>query len=333
MSRNNITLKELAKKLSVSVSTISKALNDSHEISDATKKRIKIVAKQHNYQPNKIALNLKFGKTNTISVVIPSIQNYFFSQVLIGIENVIAKSPYNIIVSITSESFKKETQIVKTLSNGVVDGFIIAVAEETQTTQKFHHFESALANNKPVVMFDRVVKSIDCDKVVVDDFESVFNATKHLINTGKKSIALVSTIPNLSVGKSRTNGYSKALIDASFTPLIIENSKNTIKDTVEKLFLTKSIDAIIAIDEESSLAALKIAKKRNLQIPKQLTIIGYASKKMAENLCPELTTIYQHGFLIGQSCAKMLLERLKNKHKPIHKKIINSTLNIRETCL
>lgn len=333
MSRNNITLKDLAKKLNVSVSTISKALNDSHEISDATKKRIQKVAKKNNYQPNKIALNLKFGKTNIISVIIPSIQNYFFSQVLIGIESIIAKSPYNIIVSISSESSKIETQIVKTLSNGVVDGFIIAVAEETQTTQKFGHFKSALANNKPLVMFDRVVKSIDCDKVVVDDFESVFDATKHLIDIGKKSIALVATIHNLSVGKSRTNGYIKALKEMSFVPLIIENTKNKIYESVENLLLTKKIDAIIAIDEESSLASLKIVKKLNFKIPKQLAIIGYASKTMAANLSPELTTIHQHGFLIGQSCAEMLLKRLKNNHEPMDKKIINSTLNIRETCL
>ncbi len=333
MHRNNITLKELSKKLGLAISTISKALNDSHEISDATKKRIKQVAKQYNYQPNKMARNLKLGKTNTISVVIPSIQNYFFSQVLIGIESIIAPSAYNIIISITSESLQKEAQVFTTLSSSVVDGFIVAVAEETQTTQKFHHFKAALTNNKPIIMFDRVLKSIPCDKVVVNDFESVFNATKHLITKGKNTIALVSTINNLSVGKSRTKGYYKAINTTFHKPIIVTAPKNKIKKTVKKLLSNKTVDAIIAIDEEASLASLKIAKKRNLQIPKQLSIIGYASKTMAKNLCPKLTTINQHGFTIGQDCALLLLDRLKHNDKPMVKKIINATLNIRETCL
>jgi len=334
LSKNNIRLKELAKILDVSISTISKALNDSHEISIKTKQRVHKYAKQYNYKPNKLATNLKSGKTKTIGIIIPSIQNYFFSQVLFGIERIITKSSYNIIISITNESYSKEVNTIKTLSNGVVDGFIVAVAEGTQIKQNFTHFEDALEDNKQIVMFDRVVKSINCDKVVVDDYQAVYNATKYIIEKNHKKIALVTTIENLSVGKLRIEGYKNAIKSSSQVieeSLIIKSSAETIENSIEKLLSNNAIDAIIALDEESSLAALKSAKKRKLQIPNELAIIGYASEKMAKNLTPELTTINQHGVKIGEAAAKMLLNKLKLNIKSIENVIIKSTLNKKMT--
>ena len=209
----NITLKELASILNVSVSTISKALNDSHEISETTKKRIKELAKLHNYQPNRIALGLKSGKTNTIGVIIPSVQNPFFARVLFGIEKVIAQSSYNIIICITNESLEKEVNNINMLSNGVVDGFIVAVSEETQTKQEFSHFNSVLANNKPIVMFDRVIDSVNCDKVINNDYEAVYDATTKMLNSGRKNLVLVSTVQNITVGEKRSQGFIDAMND------------------------------------------------------------------------------------------------------------------------
>ena len=173
--KKNITIKELSKILEVSISTVSKALNDSYEISDSTKERIKAAAKTYNYKPNKLAVNLKSGKTNTIGVVLPSIKNFFMSRVLRGIDSVIAKSNYNIIISITNESFDKEVQSVQTLSNGLVDAIIIAVSEETQIKKDFSHL-SNLVGDIPLLMVDRIVNSINCDKVLVDDYNAIFNA-------------------------------------------------------------------------------------------------------------------------------------------------------------
>ena len=159
--------------LDVSISTVSKALNDSHEISPATKERIREAAKLYNYQPNRIAVNLKSGKANTIGVVIPSIQNFFMTQVLRGIESVIAETPYNIIISITNESYEKEAQIVNTLTQGFVDGIIVTVSEETFIKKAYDHFRS-FDNRKALLMFDRVVGDVVCDKVLVDDEDAVF---------------------------------------------------------------------------------------------------------------------------------------------------------------
>ena len=334
MSRKNSTLKELAQKMGMSISTISKALNDSHEISDLTKEKIKKLAKQYKYRPNKLALSLKLGKTNTIGVVLPSIQNFFFAQVLFGIENTIAKSDYNMIVSITNESQKKEAETIKTLSNAVVDGFIIAVAEETQVMRSFGHLKSVLKNRKKLVLFDRVVEAIKCDKVRINDMEAVYHATKKMIENGRKNIALVSTINNLSVGASRTQGYKKALKE-NFTTidesLVIECKSDLIEAALDRILSTKKIDAIIALDEDASLISLKIVKKQGFKIPNQIAIIGYASEKMASNLTPELTTIDQHGIRIGKQAAKLMIDKLNKNSTEIEEILVESTLNYRET--
>lgn len=334
MSKSNITLKELSKILGVSISTVSKALNDSYEISSKTKQKVLKYARLYNYKPNRLAANLKSGKTKTIGVVIPSIQNYFFTQVLFGIESVIAKSEYNILVSITNESFEKEATNIKTLSNGVVDGFIVAVAEETQIKQDFIHFKNAIEDGKKIVMFDRVVKTIDCDKVVVDDFEAVYNGVNYIISKNYKKIALVTTIGNLSVGKLRIEGYKSALNDSSHTidkTLIIETTVDNIKESIEKLLSKNIVDAIITLDQESSLAVVKSAKRKDLEIPNKLAIIGYASEEIAVNLTPELTTINQHGSKIGEAAANILLEKLKSNSKKIEKIIIKYTLSKKGT--
>ena len=256
--KKNITIKELSKILEVSISTVSKALNDSYEISDTTKERIKTAAKTYNYKPNKLAVNLKSGKTNTIGVVLPSIKNFFMSRVLRGIDSVIAKSNYNIIISITNESFDKEVQSIQTLSNGLVDAIIIAVSEETQIKKDFSHL-SNLVGDIPLLMVDRIVNSINCDKVLVDDYNAIFNTVNELIFEGKKSIALVSSINNLNVGKLRTKGYLAA-IENKQEPIVIEGHEGYIESELSKLIESKKIDAIMALDQESSLAAFRIGK-------------------------------------------------------------------------
>lgn len=323
----SITLKELSKLLGVSISTISKALNDSHEISESTKKRIREMAELHNYQPNKLAVSLKSGKTKTIGVIIPSIQNYFFAQVLFGIEKVIADSNYNIIVSITHESLEKETKAVTTFSNGLVDGIIVALAEETQLARASEHFETALKLKKPVVMFDRVFKDFPCDKVQVNDYQIVYDSAQQLRESGRKNVILVTTIQNLSVGKSRARGYE----DAVTAGVQLEGNPENISKVLEDYMNSHAVDAIIALDEDASLTALSVTKKLNKAIPDEVAIIGYASEKMAMNLSPTLTTLNQHGAIIGQKTAKILLEKLKIGTKALTNDAVETTLTYRET--
>jgi LacI family transcriptional regulator len=327
--KKNITIKELSKILEVSISTVSKALNDSYEISDSTKERIKSAAKTYNYKPNKLAVNLKSGKTNTIGVVLPSIKNFFMSRVLRGIDSVIAKSNYNIIISITNESFDKEVQSVQTLSNGLVDAIIIAVSEETQIKKDFSHL-SNLVGDIPLLMVDRIVNSINCDKVLVDDYNAIFNTVNELIFEGKKSIALVSSINNLNVGKLRTKGYLAA-IENKQEPIVIEGHEGYIESELSKLIESKKIDAIMALDQESSLAAFRIGKVKKVLNNKEVSIIGYASRVISEHLTPKLTTIDQHGKKVGITSAKLLLKRLDSTESEPESIIVNSTVQKRFT--
>ena len=327
--KKNITIKELSKILEVSISTVSKALNDSYEISESTKQRIKEAAKLYNYKPNKLAVNLKSGKTNTIGVVLPSIKNFFLLRVLRGIENVIAETDYNIIISITNESFEKEVQSVQTLSNGLVDAIIITVSEETQIKQDFSHL-SRLEDEIPILMVDRAVKSIDCDKVLVDDYDAVYNAVNQLISDGRKNVALVSTINNLNVGKLRTNGYTSA-IKSIHNPIIIEGSEEHIENELSYLIEQNKVDAIMALDQESSLAAFRIGKKKEVLNNKSVAIIGYASAVISEHLTPSITTIDQHGKLVGVTAAKLMLKRLNKSLEESESVIINSTVQKRFT--
>ena len=327
--KKNITIKELSKILEVSISTVSKALNDSYEISESTKQRIKEAAKLYNYKPNKLAVNLKSGKTNTIGVVLPSIKNFFLLRVLRGIENVIAETDYNIIISITNESFEKEVQSVQTLSNGLVDAIIITVSEETQIKQDFSHL-SRLEDEIPLLMVDRAVKSIDCDKVLVDDYDAVYNAVNQLISDGRKNVALVSTINNLNVGKLRTNGYTSA-IKSIHSPIIIEGSEEHIENELSSLIEQNKVDAITALDQESSLAAFRIGKKKEVLNNKSVAIIGYASAVISEHLTPSITTIDQHGKLVGVTAAKLMLKRLNKSLEESESVIINSTVQKRFT--
>jgi len=327
--KKNITIKELSKILEVSISTVSKALNDSYEISDSTKERIKAAAKTYNYKPNKLAVNLKSGKTNTIGVVLPSIKNFFMSRVLRGIDSVIAKSNYNIIISITNESFDKEVQSVQTLSNGLVDAIIIAVSEETQIKKDFSHL-SNLVGDIPLLMVDRIVNSINCDKVLVDDYNAIFNAVSDLIFEGKKSIALVSSINNLNVGKLRTKGYLAAIQNKQ-EPIVLEGQEGYIEIELSKLIESNKIDAIMALDQESSLAAFRIGKVKKVLNNKEVSIIGYASRVISEHLTPKLTTIDQHGKKVGITSAKLLLKRLDSSESEPESIIVNSTVQKRFT--
>lgn len=327
--KKSITLKELSKMLDVSISTISKALNDSHEISISTKEKVREAAKKYNYKPNRTAINLKSGKASTIGVVLPSIKNFFLARALRGIESVVAKTDYNIIISVTNESYEKEVQSVQTLTNGLVDAIIIAVSEETQVQQNYDHLNS-IAQYTDILMFDRVSNTVNCDKVMVDDYDAVLNAVKELQFMGRKKIALTSTINKLSVGQLRIKGYEDG-VKGDYTPIIISGSEKKIENKLEEILKKEKIDAIIALDEEASLASFRVGKRKKVLNNGKLALVGYAGKTLSEHLTPSMTTINQHGKRVGRTAAELLFERLKNSDKERETVIINSTLCKRET--
>ena len=333
------TLKQIAKELNVSVSTVSKALNDSPEISEQTKTKIKEYAKLKNYKPNVIGLNLKNRKTKTIGVIIPNILNSFFAKVFSGIEKVADEKGYNVIMCISNESLEKEAHTLEMLSNGTIDGFILSVSEEAQKQNNYDHFKEIINDGTPIVMFDRTAEGIDCDKVIVDDFDSALDSTQRLIDLGCKNIALLSSVDNLSVGKLRFEGYLKALeknnIPVNTNLIIRTDSEEDLKVQMEEVFANNTIDGIFALEENDSVAALRMGLKKGYKIPEELCIIGFADGILASRrLSPSLTTVSQHGIEIGEEAAKLLIKRLEDdseEEPPYETKIIKTVLKERET--
>ena len=332
------TLKQIAKELDVSVSTVSKALNDSPEISEQTKTRIKEYAKLKNYKPNVIGLNLKNRKTKTIGVIIPNILDSFFAKVFSGIEKVADAKGYNVIMCISNESLEKEVRIIDMLSNGTIDGFILSISEEAQKLKEYNHLKDVINEGTPIVMFDRIVDEVACDKVIVDDFDSALNATQHLINTGCKNIALFSSVDNLSVGKLRAEGYLQALKNNNIiinpNLIIRTDSESDLKNKIETVFDTNKIDGIFAVLENDSVAALRISQKKGYKVPEEVSIIGFADGILASRrLSPSLSTLSQYGVEIGEAAAKLMIDRLESKEEnlPYETVIIKTELRERES--
>ena len=313
------TLKQIAKELNVSVSTVSKALNDSPEISELTKVKIKEYAKLKNYKPNVIGLNLKNRKTKTIGVIIPNILNSFFAKVFSGIEKVADEKGYKLITCISNESSEKEINALEMLSNGTIDGFILSIAEESQKLQKFDHFTSIINEGTPIVMFDRIADEVNCDKVIVDDFESAVNATEHLIKTGCKKIALLSCIDNLSVGKLRVKGFYHAMekhnIKVEENLVILTENSEDFNNKIGGFFIKNKPDGIFAVDEHTSVTAMKLGILNGYKIPQDLSLIGFADGVWSRRMTPSLSTVSQHGPEIGEVAAQLLIDKLESKEE------------------
>lgn len=335
--KSKATLKQIAKELGVSVSTVSKALNDSPEISEPTKIRVQEYAKLKNYKPNVIGLNLKNRSTKTIGVIIPNILNQFFAKVFTGIEKVADEKGYKVITCISNESIEKEISALEMLSNGTIDGFILSISEEAQKLQQFGHFKSIINEGTPIVMFDRIADEVNCDKVIVDDLDSAVNATEHLIKTGCKKIALFSSIDNLSVGKLRAKGFYKALenngIKINENLVILTETAEDFDANSANFFDKNKVDAVFALDEHASVMAMKLGIKKGLKIPDELSIIGFADGVWSRRLTPSLSTVSQHGPEIGEVATKMLIEKLESKEEVYSHKttIVKTELRQRES--
>ena len=330
------TLKELAALLNISGSTVSKAVKNSHEISENARRRVKELAVKLNYKPNRIAQQLKTSKTKTIGVILPTVTNPFFAEVLHGIEMAATNNDYDIIVCLSNETLYKEERSLELLSNGSVDGFIIAVARESQIKRETHHIESILDSKIPVLMFDRVVNEIECDKVIVDDFKSVYEATAYLIEKEhRKNILLVSNIEELSVGKLRTKGYTKALQDNNLKPNILklDNAVDVEESIYNYLSKNSKIDAVISIDHITGIVAINMAKKLGKRIPKDMSVIGFGYEHTQLLSSPKISIIHQKAHKIGEMSMKLLIDNIGAQNHKLQTIVVPSELNLSESSL
>lgn len=313
--KRKVTLKQIAKELDVSISTVSKALRNSIEISEDTRQKVQAFAKLYNYKPNNIALSLKNKKTKTIGIIIPEIVHHFFATVISGIEQVANENGYNVIVCLSDESFDKEVINMEMLANGSTDGFIMSLSKETQLKKDFHHIQEVINQGMPVVMFDRITNDVLCDKVIIDDQLAAYDAVEFLIKKGFRDIGLVTTVDYVSVGKLRTEGYVNALNDHDLP--VNENIIVKIEDIencaakIEKMLLENKPDAIFAVNELFAVTTIKLANKMGLKVPDDISVIGFTDGIISQFSTPSITTVSQNGIKMGGRAAKMLIERLE----------------------
>lgn len=317
--KRKVTLKQIAKELDVSISTVSKSLRNSPEIGEETRLKVQAFAKFYHYKPNNIALSLKNRKTKTIGIIIPEIVHHFFSTVINGIEHVANENGYSVIICLSDDSFDKEVLNMEMLANGSIDGFIMSLSKETQFKGDFHHITEVINQGMPVVMFDRVTNEILCDKVIIDDKAAAYEAVQSLIDKGKKKIALVTTVDYVSVGKLRTDGYIKALLDNDIPfdeNLIIKiEDVDTCEITIGKLLEDSAIDAVFAVNELFAVIAVKTAHKIGLKVPDDLAVIAFTDGMISKYSTPTITTVSQSGKKMGTKAAKMLIKRLESEEE------------------
>jgi len=262
---------------------------------------------------------------------------YFFAQVFKGIEKTALERGYKVIACISNESHNKEVEIIEMLSNGSIDGFILSMSKETELKQEFNHFKEAIENGTPIVMFDRVAKTIDCDKIITDDFNGALNTVEHLYKTGHRNIAFVSTLSDLHIGEQRFLGYKKGLenvglpFNKHLVVNIFEKDYKEYESILIPLFKKNKIDGVITTGESAAVAAMKAGLKTGLEIPKDLSVIAFSNGILARHSSPKMTTISQHGEQMGEAAAQVLIDKLENKHTETITKVITTDLVIRDS--
>lgn len=342
MKFNQVTIKDIARELGISPSTVSRALKDHPDISVQTKKAVNELADKLNYQPNIVALNLRQKKTNTIGVIIPEIVHFFFSTVISGIEDVAYTAGYNVILAQSNESYQRELTDMKALFNSRVDGMLLSISRETTN---FDHIESIISKGVPIVFYDRMYNSPTSSKVIVDDYAGSKEAVNHLIQEGCKKIAHLYGVPNLLISKDRLRGYEDALKENKMKveeSLIITCGSGTFeegKKATQKFLSQSSLpDAIFAGNDPMAMGAMMAIKEKGLKIPQDIAIVGFSNWFFGELMEPSLTTVDQPGFEMGQEAARILIREIEMKDKEDFEsqsetKVLKTRLVIRNSSL
>jgi len=309
-------MKMLAKELQLSVATISKAIRDSHEISDKTKLRVNALVEKLNYVPNPYASSLRRRNSKTIGVVIPEVTDSFFAQAINGIESVAQEKGYHVLIYLTHESFEKEKMILKDFESGRVDGVLLSVTRETT---QISHIEELMRMGVPLAFFDRVLEEIETTKIITNDYESAYLATKHLIKKGCKKILFLSFSNILCISSKRLSGYKNALLDHGIKVNDSDIITFSNESKTDYLLLKKKLksppraDGILASVEKLAITVYQACADLRINIPGDVQVISFSNLDSASFLNPPLTTISQPAFEIGKAAAAVLVKALGRK--------------------
>jgi len=334
MKKPQITIKDIARELNISPSTVSRALKNHPDISQSTKDAVNKYAKDFNYRPNALALSLRTSKNNTIGVIVPEINNYFFSSVLSGIEEIANLEDFNLVLCQSGENYEKEVRDTQALVAARVSGVLASLCKHTTN---YEHFQDIVDNDIPLVFFDRICIDINTDRVVVDDYTGAFAAVEYLIQTGCKRIAFYSSPFQLEISKNRKNGYLDALRKYGLT---VDESLIRVCDTREEaIIITPDIldsqnrpDGFFAINDHCAAGILYAVKLAKLRVPQDISIMGFSDGELAKACDPMLSTVEQHGYEMGKHAATLLLDKINGiTHGQYTNKIVRTNLIIRGT--
>ena len=339
MKFDSVTIKDIARELNLSASTVSRALRGSYEISAETKKQVLEYAEKINYRPNPVALSLKERRTRAIGVVVCEIANNYFSQAIDGIESIAYNRGYHVIITQTHESGPREQVNVQHLASRGVDGLLISLSSETR---ELSHLKELTEKGLPIVFFDRVTDEIQTHKVTANNYLGAFHATEHLIYQGFKKIAHLTGSPILSITKERLEGYKDALQKHKipFAESLVKYCTHggmiaeEVEEAVDSLFKSKTKpDAVFAAGDRITTVCFGVLKK--LKLKKEVGFTGFTNTNLGELFSPALTVIRQPAFEIGQTATELLIQMIESKRPVTHfeTKTLDTQLIVRESSL
>jgi LacI family transcriptional regulator len=336
--KKKYTIHDIAKKLNITASTVSRALNDHPRISEATKKAVQKTALKLNYQPNNIAAALRNGRSNIIGIIVPTVDRNFFASIVRGIEEIANASKYNVMICQTYDNYEKEVATVEALLNARVDGIIVSHAKETKD---FDHFLKVKEKGIPVILFDRSNDELEVSQVVIDDYLGAYKATEHLIQQGCKRIAHFTSSLRISIFKERLRGYREALLANGFqyddalvveSMLQLEDGRSSMQHL---LSLHNPPDGVFSASAYGIMGALQVLKEKNIKVPQDVALIGFTNEPFTSFSEPALSTVDHHNLRMGNAAAAIFLEEISDEEKKFipQKIVLKPELIIRQSSL
>ena len=333
-----LTMKDIARELGVSVSTVSRALKDSPRISEEKRRTVQQYAREHNFTPNVLAESLRHSRvqpSRVIGVIVPEFTHYYFSSILTGIEEAAIARGYYIMVALSNESYEREVRICEMFHRLKVCGVIVSQAKDTR---RYDHFQKLLDSQMPIVFYDRICTGVNASRVVVDDYMGAFTAVQHLIETGCRRIAFYGSPMQLEISKNRFNGYKDALLKRGLPfdehlVRICDNRQDAELITPDLFDGDYYPDAFFAVNDDTAIGILYTVKRMGLRVPEDISICGFTNGQRAVACDPMLTTVEQRGKRVGEEAAEILIDKMEGllPMDSIEKRVVRTRLVIRGT--
>jgi LacI family transcriptional regulator/LacI family repressor for deo operon, udp, cdd, tsx, nupC, and nupG len=333
-----LTMKDIARELGVSVSTVSRALKDSPRISEEKRRTVQQYAREHNFTPNVLAESLRHSRvqpSRVIGVIVPEFTHYYFSSVLTGIEEAAIARGYYIMVALSNETYEREVRICEMFHRQKVCGVIVSQAKDTR---RYDHFQKLLDSQMPIVFYDRICTGVNASRVVVDDYMGAFTAVQHLIETGCRRIAFYGSPMQLEISKNRFNGYKDALLKRGLPfdehlVRICDNRQDAELITPDLFDGDYYPDAFFAVNDDTAIGILYTVKRMGLRVPEDISICGFTNGQRAVACDPMLTTVEQRGKRVGEEAAEILIDKVEGllPMDSIEKRVVRTRLVIRGT--